>query len=115
MRKNEYNSIEEFKSQYTGAWDPSEGHWLGLDFSFNGSEYRFNTGPMYESENTILPDGREALFGLYKRDSEQNGHREYVLLAEFASIDDALDNTSIEGLKFSEVIMDDNTELLGQD
>ena len=41
--------------------------------------------------------------------------REYVLLAEFASIDDALDDTSIEGLKFSEVIMDDNTELLGQD
>ncbi len=115
MRKNEYNSIEEFKSQYTGNWNPAEGHWLGLDFSYNGSEYRFNTGSMYETKNTILPDGREALFGLYKKNPESKGARDYILLAEFTSIDDALNNTCIEGLKFSDVIMDDNTELLGQD
>lgn len=31
MRKNDYTSIEEFTSQYTGIWAPSEGHWYGLD------------------------------------------------------------------------------------
>ncbi len=70
---------------------------------------------MYETENTVLPNGKEALFGLYKKDPEPSGGREYILLAEFASIEDALNDTSIEGLRFGEVIMDDNTELLGQD
>lgn len=52
MRKNEFNSLEDFTSQYTGVWAPSEGHWFGLDFSYNGIEYRFNTGSMYEEKKT---------------------------------------------------------------
>ena len=39
MRINEYNSLEEFTSQYIGEWGPSDGHWLGLDFIFRGNEY----------------------------------------------------------------------------
>ena len=65
MRKNEYTSLDQFTSQYTGEWSPSEGHWYGLDFLYKGKEYRFNTGSMFNSENTILKDGREAVFGLY--------------------------------------------------
>ncbi len=34
MRKNEFESLEQFLSQYTGEWNPSEGHWLGLDFIY---------------------------------------------------------------------------------
>ena len=30
MRINEYNSLEEFTSQYTGIWGPSDGHWFAL-------------------------------------------------------------------------------------
>ena len=33
MRKNEFNTLEDFTTQYTGEWNPSEGHWFGLDFS----------------------------------------------------------------------------------
>ena len=47
--------------------------------------------------------------------TESKGTREYILLAEFASIEEALESTCIEGIKFCTVIMDDNTELLGQD
>ncbi len=115
MRKNEYTSIENFKSQYTGIWNPAEGHWLGLDFSYNGSEYRFNTGSMYESENTILPDGREAIYGIYKKNPNGDADHQYILLEEFASIDEALESECIDGLKFAMVIVDDNTVLLGQD
>ena len=64
MRKNEYTSLDQFTSQYTGEWSPYEGHWYGLDFLYKGKEYRFNTGSMFNSENTILKDGREAVFGL---------------------------------------------------
>ena len=55
MRKNDYNSIDEFTSQYTGEWAPSEGHWFGLDFSYNGREYRFNTGSMFNRQSMIEP------------------------------------------------------------
>lgn len=115
MKKNELTSLEEFKSQYIGYWDPAEGHWLGLDFSYHGTVYRFNTGSMYNSENTILPDGGEAVYGLYKKNLVSADGREFSLLEEFATIDDALISTCIDGVPFSSVIMDDNTELLGQD
>ena len=56
MRKNEFTSVEQFKAQYIGIWGPSDNHWLGLDFIYHGIEYRFNTGSMYSSRNTILPE-----------------------------------------------------------
>lgn len=115
MRINEYNSLDEFKSQYTGVWNPSENQWLGLDFSYDGVEYRLNTGPMYESENTVLPDGKIAVFSLYQKCPDPSSGRDYVLLEEFASLDDVLDSTCIKGIPFRQIIMDDRTELLGQD
>lgn len=115
MRKNEYKSLDEFKSQYTGVWGPSDGHWFGLDFSYKGVEYRFNTGSMYGMNNTILADGREAVFGLYRKMTDQQAGAGYLLLEEFATMNDALNSRCIGGIPFSEVIMDDHTELLGQD
>ena len=78
MRKNEYNSLEEFTSQYIGVWGPSDGHWFGLDFSYNGTEYRFNTGSIYARQDTILPNGKKALFGIYRRDKNPKAEKEYV-------------------------------------
>ncbi|MBP3871427.1 MAG: hypothetical protein J6E46_10695 [Faecalicoccus sp.] len=115
MRKNEYKALEEFKSQYIGIWNPSEGHWLGLDFVYKGEEYRFNTGSMYSKSNTILPDGKEAIFGLYRKNRVPKLNQDYELLGEFASMQDALDSPCINGIKFSQIIMDDETELVGQD
>lgn len=115
MRKNEYNSLDEFTSEYIGEWGPIYDHYLGLDFFYRGQEYRFHTGSMYEPNNTILEDGREAMFGLYKRVPDVNDEPTYVLLQEFATMDDVLKSTCIGGVPFSEVIMDDDTVLLGKD
>lgn len=115
MRKNEYASLDDFRSQYIGVWAPSEGHWLGLDFSYKGNEYRFQTGSMYAEEDTILPNGQTAVYGLYRKNKNGKGSREYCLLSEFATMDDVLISTCIEGRPFAEIIMDDDTELLGQD
>ena len=69
---------------------------------------------MCKKGNTILPDGREALFGLYKKiNTELYG--QYELLGEYADMHELLESRVIEGRLFSEVIMDDYTELLGQD
>ena len=47
MRINEYNSLDEFTNEYTGIWNPSNGHWFGLDFKYNGVTYRLHTGKMH--------------------------------------------------------------------
>lgn len=67
--------------------------------------------------NTILPDGKTAIFGIYKkaRPDINEYKRNYELLGEYASMDDVLFSTVIENTPFKDVIMDDNTELLGQD
>lgn len=119
MRKNELNSLDELKSQYTGVWGPSDGHWFGLDFCFNGTEYRLHTGSMYEADEATDEDGVIHQFGLYRKsdkiDPQHPGFTLYELLDEKESLDDLLDSTAIEGIAFREVIMSDTTILLGQD
>ncbi len=115
MRKNEYTSLDEFRSQYVGIWGPSDGHWFGFEFAYNGNEYRFHTGSMYNPRMTVLPDGQLAEFGLYRRNTDENAERDFTMLEEFATMDDALKSTCIEGRPFAEVIMDDDTVLLAQD
>lgn len=61
MRKNEYESLEQFTSQYVGEWGPSDGLWFGLDFVYSGVEYRLHTWSMYRKE-ALLPDEREVMF-----------------------------------------------------
>ena len=115
MRKNEYESLEQFTSQYVGEWNPSGGHWFGLDFVYCGSEYRLHTGCMY-NESGVLSDGKEVLFGLYRKsDFISSDKKEYELLAEFANMDQLLASTVIQGRPFKEIIMDADTELVGQD
>ncbi len=116
MRKNEYKSLEEFTSQYVGEWWPTREHWLGLDFSYHGTEYRLHTWSMYNKENTVLPDGRVAMFGIYKKiEGSSDVHPDYELLGEYADMHDLLESRVIERTPFAEVIMDDDTVLLGQD
>ena len=101
MRINEYNNLDEFISEYIGVWNPSDGHWFGLDFSYNGETYRL---------------GRETMFGLYLHKQKPAGNKyEYALLGKFADMNDLLDSTCICGRRFKDVIMDDSTEILGKD
>ena len=69
-----------------------------------------------DPNNTILPDGREAVFGLYKKISAgDDSEREYELLGEYADMQDVLLSCVIGGIPFAKVIIDEETELIGQD
>ena len=114
MRINEYTLLEEFTNEYIGIWNPSEGHWLGLDFKYDSMIYRMQTGPMYQQKITILSDGREAMFGIYKQ-SDVTKNNNYELLGEFADMNDMMESTVIGDRKFKDIIMDDSTEILGKD
>lgn len=109
MRKNEYKSLEEFTSQYVGEWAPSEGHWLGLDFIYDEKEYRFHTGYMFVGE-------KDSLFSLYeKKEIPELDGKQYKLLSQYDTMDEVLESKVIGERPFKEIIMDDNTELIGQD
>ena len=115
MSKNEFTSIDQFLSQYTGEWGPSDGHWYGLDFSWNGCKYRFHTGAMYESEPLTLPDGRGADFGVYRKLDNPVGGHEYELIGKYATTAEAVKQCIIDGISLAEIIVHPDTELLGQD
>ena len=111
MRINEYKSLDEFKSEFTGEWSPSNGHWYSLDFFYNGEEYRLNTGSMYNKTNTVFDDGTVALFSIYHRKDDND----YILLGEYPDMSSLLEECIIAGKKFKEIIMDDSTKILGKD
>ena len=115
MRINEYETLEAFTNEFVGEWSPSHGHWLGLDFKYNGIIYRLHTGSMYNESDTILPDGRTAMFGIYKISDDNTDGKEYVLIGEYANMDDLLNTCLINSRPFKEIIMDDSTEILGKD
>ena len=54
------------------------------------------------------------MLGLYKKIHKEL-YGKYELLGEYADMHDLLESRVIEGRSFAEVIMDDYTELLGQD
>ncbi|MBQ5769734.1 MAG: hypothetical protein IIW08_01005, partial [Clostridia bacterium] len=60
-------------------------------------------------------EGREILFGLYTMNIHPSEGEQFVRLASFASMDELLCYTGIGSRPFSEVIMDDSTQILGQD
>ncbi|MBE5779393.1 MAG: hypothetical protein E7331_08705 [Clostridiales bacterium] len=115
MRINEYQSLEEFTSQYTGEWSPSDGHWFGLEFRYEAHDYRLHTGIMHENDPERDSEGREILFGLYAMNLHASEGEQFVRLASFASMDELLCFTGIGSRPFREVIMDDSTQILGQD
>ncbi|WP_302390629.1 MULTISPECIES: hypothetical protein [Phascolarctobacterium] len=71
---------------------------------------------MYNSKCTILPDGEEALFGVdrFSAIKDSKGH-EYSLIGEYSDMENLLNNCTIDGIKFRDIIMDDNTQMIGKD
>ena len=64
----------------------------------------------------MYEDEKDALFSLYHKKEEINhNEKEYELLGQFESMNALLDNTFLNNTQFRDVIMDDDTELLGQD
>ena len=71
---------------------------------------------MYNATNTVLIDGRTAIFGLYQVADNSNVNAEnYVLLGEYADMNDLLESSVIGNRKLKDIIMDDATEILGKD
>lgn len=124
MRINEYNSFEDFYYEY--AYGPAfswedENHirrFMGIEFKYNGRYYRMCREPLTEEEYPVLPDGRIGLYDVMEMHCAKTtypGCDYFETLGWYANLDDLLEQCYLQGKKFREVIMADETEILSQD
>lgn len=103
-----------FLTQYKGEWAPSDDLWLGMDFSYAGSVFRFQTDAMYKTHNLILEDGREARFYMYKQNKVMDSVK-YDMIGAYATTEEVLSQCLIDGESFGAILDSGLIELLGQD
>lgn len=115
MRINEYADMNQFIYEYDRGRRPSdethERRFMGIEFLHDGVYYRMCREP--------LPDDiKPGYYQVYIMHCEKRGYPgadEFETVGIFNDIYDLLDNCIIGGKFFRDVIMDDNTEILGKD
>lgn len=109
MRKNEYNALEYFRLEYSDTEISEIENHIGIDFNYKGTDYRMCREPGW-------PVGSKC----YHVVQIVSAHDKFqypqpIEIGWYFSIEDVLENCYIEGRQFKEIIMDDNTEILGKD
>lgn len=123
MRINEYNNLEEFIDEYykgpEAPWESEDGkaRYMGIEFFYNGICYRMCNEPGLDEDMPRLEDGRIARYCTYIMHNMMDDvdDDEIIELGWYSDLNDTLDNWIIEGRKFRDVIMDDNTLIYGKD
>lgn len=122
MRINEYNSLEEFRDEYAIGWClyglDKKAHYMGIEFVYKGTYYRMCREPGEDSLFPLLSDGRRGRYDVLIFPYDEQGVPSCdleKLVGWYADIDDVLENCIIDGRKFRDVIMDDNTQIMSKD
>lgn len=122
MRKNDYKSLDEFIGEYSGIRSDKYDIVYGIDFRFNGKLYRMTMDQMEPDElRSKFEEKLNKKLGKYEVALvEPNGcsdfqFEEYQFIGWYDDIYDLLENCYIDGMKFKDVIMDDNTIIEGKD
>lgn len=122
MRKNDYKSINEFIGEYSGKRNDKYNKLYGLDFKFNGKLYRMTMDQMepddvrqkFESKLKRKLGKYEVALVDTNIDSDFR-FNEYHFIGWYDDIYDLLENCFIDGIKFKDVIMNDDTIIEGKD
>ena len=91
---------------------------MGVEFKYNNVYYRMCRESLDENEKVTLSDGRTGQYDVILLHCEKTGYPQsesYELIGWYADLDDVLENCMIQGRKFKDVIMDEQTEILGKD
>ena len=112
MRLNEYDSFEKFYDEYNFDRDINTEHYTGIEFKFNDKYYRLS----HDFSNNSSEKYKYWVYELISKDKNVIYLKtEWTNVGKFLNLDDVLDNWIIDNRKFREVIMDDNTIILGKD
>ena len=124
MRKNEYESLDDFIYEYSVgrefSWQNVEHkeRYMGLEFEYGGVFYRLCREPYEEGYTPILPNGKPGLYNVMIMHCEQFGYPaadEFESIGWYDSMESLLEDCVIGEKKFKEVIMTDDTRILGKD
>ncbi len=108
MRLNTYNNLEEFYEQYNYDRDILNGHFTGIEFEYNFRVYRLSKDYSNESEERLK-------YWTYEVIDYDTQFPSFIELNKYVNLDAVLNEWTIEGKKFKDIIMDDNTIILAQD
>lgn len=101
---------------YRSVYVPTQEDQEVRSFLYNGHFYRLTKDqPTYETQ--FLPDGTEAHYFLeeYLMNSKTGKFDNEKLIDVFADLDDVIENCSIQGIKFKDVIISPQVNLEGVD
>ena len=121
MRINEYDSIDQFLIEYDPRVKYSlknrfDERFIGIEFKYHGAYYRMCREPLKLEELPILPDGRSGRYDvMIVHWPEDNSEPVFETIGWYADMDDLLNNCILQGKTFAEVIMADETEIVGKD
>lgn len=117
MRINYYSNLQQFYDEYSDIPIANIRKFIGIEFIYKNKYYRMCNEP----KGSGVPcdsNGTELSFAVYEVDWHGNicGHNfTYTPLGFYHDLDEVLDNCIIQGRKFKDIIMDDNTEIISQD
>lgn len=103
MRKNEYKTLDDFYKEYCGKHSDDYETYIGIDFEYKNINYRL----------CLEPIGKYYLYRVKKNTSDEMPDFENIGI--FESLDKALESKIIDSKQFREIIMDDDTIILGKD
>ncbi len=122
MRKNVYNSLDEFIGEYCGIRSEKYDIAYGLDFRYKGKMYRMTMDQMEpddvrrEFENKLNKKlGKYEVALIDPNSTSLLQYEECHFIGWYDDIYDLLENCYIDGIKFKDVIIDDDTIIEGQD
>ena len=114
MRINEYKSLDEFICEYDSGRRPSTEtqprKFMGIEFFYGGVCYRMCFEPAENDEPRF--------YYVYIVHCESRGcpaADRFEVIGRCENFQDMLENFLIDDKPFKEVIMDDNTKILGKD
>lgn len=122
MRKNEYNSLNEFIYEYdsgrAGSTEKQGRKYMGIEFVYHGTYYRICREPLPDNERPVLPNGKLGVYNVTIMHCVSQGYPvadRFESIGWYSDIYDLLKNCYIGGVPFEAVIMDDDTEILSKD
>ena len=117
-RKNEYTSLQEFREEYDGISYKKHRSFIGIEFTYHDVYYRMCREPLRDEQLPTLPNGNKGHYRVvivHWKNDEWFSDYEYELIGWYETIDDLLQNCYISGRTFKDVIMSDETEIVGKD
>lgn len=115
MRVNEFNDLQEFIDEYDYASEKDCEKHIGIEFEYKSVYYRVCREPLPEEQLPVLEDGRLGRYSVQIIHWLAPTEFDYELIGWYADMNSLLEDCVIDGRKFKDIIMDDDTRIDGKD